>query len=323
MATNHDPTFPTPEGLVPGAGAIVASIEVATGVAAQVCGKPHEPMVDLVHHLVGVDGVVVGDRADTDGAFAEALGFGFALVFSGATSPADLPVEPAPRHTADDLSSLVDAMGIAPGGLTVPARPCRLDDVSMPSSCVASSSPTRSQARELIDRHRVQVNGAFADKAAASGVEPAMPSRWWGSRPRFVGRGGEKLAGALAAFGVDPTGWRCLDAGASTGGFTDCLLQSGAASVVAIDVGYGQLHESLVASAAVDNRERTNIRDVVPDDVGWTGRPGGRRSVVHLAADGDARAGGPRRRAWCADLVGQTAVRGRPARGRTRARRHP
>lgn len=114
VATNHDPTFPTPEGLVPGAGAIVASIEVATGVSAHVCGKPHAAMVDLVHHLVGVDGVVVGDRADTDGAFAEALGFAFALVFSGATSPADLPVEPTPRHTADDLSSLVDAMGIAP-----------------------------------------------------------------------------------------------------------------------------------------------------------------------------------------------------------------
>jgi 23S rRNA (cytidine1920-2'-O)/16S rRNA (cytidine1409-2'-O)-methyltransferase len=126
---------------------------------------------------------------------------------------------------------------------------------------------TRSQARELIDRHRVQVNGAFADKAARL-VSSADAVEVVGERPRFVGRGGEKLAGALTAFGIDPQGRRCVDAGASTGGFTDCLLQAGAASVVAIDVGYGQLHESLVASPAVDNRERTNIREVVPDDVG-------------------------------------------------------
>jgi 4-nitrophenyl phosphatase len=114
VATNHDPTFPTPEGLVPGAGAIVAAIEVATGTAATVCGKPHRPMVDLVHDLVGAEGIVVGDRADTDGAFAVALGFGFALVFSGATSLSDLPVEPAPVHTAADLASLVDVLAGEP-----------------------------------------------------------------------------------------------------------------------------------------------------------------------------------------------------------------
>lgn len=114
VATNHDPTFPTPEGLVPGAGAIVAAIEVATGTEATVCGKPHRPMVDLVHDLVGADGIVVGDRADTDGAFAVALGFGFALVLSGATSRADLPVDPAPVHTADDLASLVEMVSGEP-----------------------------------------------------------------------------------------------------------------------------------------------------------------------------------------------------------------
>lgn len=126
---------------------------------------------------------------------------------------------------------------------------------------------SRSQARELIERHRVQVNGAFADKAARL-VSAADAVEVVGERPRFVGRGGEKLAHALEEFGVDPTGRRCIDAGASTGGFTDCLVQAGAASVVAIDVGYGQLHESLVASPVVDNRERTNVRDVVPEDVG-------------------------------------------------------
>jgi HAD superfamily hydrolase (TIGR01450 family) len=114
VATNHDPTFPTPEGLVPGAGAIVAAIEVATGTDATVCGKPHPPMVDLVHDLVGAEGIVVGDRADTDGAFAVALGFGFALVFSGATSEADLPVDPTPVHTAADLASLVDVLAGEP-----------------------------------------------------------------------------------------------------------------------------------------------------------------------------------------------------------------
>jgi 23S rRNA (cytidine1920-2'-O)/16S rRNA (cytidine1409-2'-O)-methyltransferase len=83
-----------------------------------------------------------------------------------------------------------------------------------------------------------------------------------------VGRGGEKLAAALDRFGIDPAGRRALDAGASTGGFTDCLLQHGAASVVAVDVGYGQLHERLRSDPRVDNRERTNVRHLAPADVG-------------------------------------------------------
>jgi 23S rRNA (cytidine1920-2'-O)/16S rRNA (cytidine1409-2'-O)-methyltransferase len=83
-----------------------------------------------------------------------------------------------------------------------------------------------------------------------------------------VGRGGDKLEAALARFGIDPTGRRCLDAGASTGGFTDCLLQHGATSVVAVDVGYGQLHERLRADPRVDNRERTNVRSLAADAIG-------------------------------------------------------
>ncbi len=79
-------------------------------------------------------------------------------------------------------------------------------------------------------------------------------------RPRFVSRGGEKLAGALEAFGIDPAGLRCADAGASTGGFTDCLLQHGAASVLAIDVGYGQLALKLREDRRVTVCERTNLR---------------------------------------------------------------
>ncbi len=81
-------------------------------------------------------------------------------------------------------------------------------------------------------------------------------------RPRFVGRGGEKLDGALERLGVDVAGLVCLDVGASTGGFTDCLLQRGATRVYAVDVGYGQLDVRLRADARVVSMERTDIRDV-------------------------------------------------------------
>jgi 23S rRNA (cytidine1920-2'-O)/16S rRNA (cytidine1409-2'-O)-methyltransferase len=88
-----------------------------------------------------------------------------------------------------------------------------------------------------------------------------------GPGPRFVGRGGEKLAGALDRFDVVVEGRRALDAGASTGGFTDCLLQAGAVEVVAVDVGRNQLHERLRAEPRVTARERTDIRDVEsPED---------------------------------------------------------
>lgn len=85
---------------------------------------------------------------------------------------------------------------------------------------------------------------------------------------RYVSRGGEKLAGALDALGVDVAGRRALDAGASTGGFTDCLLQRGVMSVAAVDVGYGQLDWKLRQDPRVEVYERTNIRYVTPDDVG-------------------------------------------------------
>jgi 23S rRNA (cytidine1920-2'-O)/16S rRNA (cytidine1409-2'-O)-methyltransferase len=89
-----------------------------------------------------------------------------------------------------------------------------------------------------------------------------------GDGPRFVGRGGEKLAAALDRFAVPVDGSRALDAGASTGGFTDCLLQHGARRVTAVDVGYGQLHERLRADPRVESVERTNVRDLVPGDLG-------------------------------------------------------
>jgi 23S rRNA (cytidine1920-2'-O)/16S rRNA (cytidine1409-2'-O)-methyltransferase len=86
-------------------------------------------------------------------------------------------------------------------------------------------------------------------------------------RPRFVSRGGVKLANALAATGVDPAGRRCLDVGASTGGFTDCLLQAGAAHVVAFDVAYGELDWSLRTDERVTVIERTNARALTPDQL--------------------------------------------------------
>lgn len=126
---------------------------------------------------------------------------------------------------------------------------------------------TRQQARHLIDAGRVLVANAPADKAGRL-VAPGEPIRVLGPPARYVGRGGEKLAGALVRFDVDPAGVRALDAGASTGGFTDALLQAGAASVVAVDVGRAQLHERLRADPRVDVREQTDIRTVRPDDVG-------------------------------------------------------
>jgi 23S rRNA (cytidine1920-2'-O)/16S rRNA (cytidine1409-2'-O)-methyltransferase len=92
-----------------------------------------------------------------------------------------------------------------------------------------------------------------------------------GPPPRFVGRGGEKLDAALDHFGVDVAGRRVLDAGASTGGFTDCLLQRGAVGVVAVDVGRGQLDDRLRRDRRVESHERTNIRHARLDDLG--GRP--------------------------------------------------
>jgi 23S rRNA (cytidine1920-2'-O)/16S rRNA (cytidine1409-2'-O)-methyltransferase len=129
----------------------------------------------------------------------------------------------------------------------------RLDEV-----VAAKTGMTRSQARSLIMEGRVRVNGTPATKAGQNvrsdaEIVVAQPRR-------FVSRGGEKLEHALDAFGIDVTGLRALDVGASTGGFTDCLLQRGAQSVVAVDVGYGQLDWRLRNDPRVVPMERTNFR---------------------------------------------------------------
>jgi 23S rRNA (cytidine1920-2'-O)/16S rRNA (cytidine1409-2'-O)-methyltransferase len=111
------------------------------------------------------------------------------------------------------------------------------------------------------------VSGSVATKPERM-VEEAEPIELVGPGPRFVSRGGEKLEPALDAFGIDVAGARCLDVGASTGGFTDCLLQRGARAVVALDVGRGQLAWSLRQDDRVTVLERTDVRDVDPAEIG-------------------------------------------------------
>jgi HAD superfamily hydrolase (TIGR01450 family) len=109
VATNDDSTYPAADGvLLPGAGSILAAIETASGAKAVVAGKPYAPMADLVRALAGPTGIAVGDRADTDGRFAVALGYPFGLVLTGVTRPEHLPVTPAPELFAADLATLVE-----------------------------------------------------------------------------------------------------------------------------------------------------------------------------------------------------------------------
>lgn len=111
IGTNDDVTYPTPDGPIPGGGALLASVAAAAGVEPEVAGKPHQPMADVVRARIGDaadEGILVGDRPDTDGLMAKLLGFRFALVFTGVTHPDDLPVEPEPDLVADDLAAVVD-----------------------------------------------------------------------------------------------------------------------------------------------------------------------------------------------------------------------
>jgi 23S rRNA (cytidine1920-2'-O)/16S rRNA (cytidine1409-2'-O)-methyltransferase len=128
-------------------------------------------------------------------------------------------------------------------------------------------APTRSQAEALIRAGRVLVDDVPVEKPGTR-VGPAARLRLRGETRRFASRGGEKLAGALADLGVDPAGRRCLDLGASTGGFTDCLLQAGAREVVAVDVGYGQLDPRLRRDPRVRVLERTNARSLEASALG-------------------------------------------------------
>ena len=126
---------------------------------------------------------------------------------------------------------------------------------------------SRAKAQAIIMSGEVFVDGQKADKPGASyGGEAQIEVR--GGHCPYVSRGGLKLEKALRDFGVDPTGFVCSDSGASTGGFTDCLLQQGASKVFAIDVGYGQLAWKIRQDPRVVCMERTNIRYVTPEDLG-------------------------------------------------------
>lgn len=127
-------------------------------------------------------------------------------------------------------------------------------------------APSRAKAQALILAGQVRVDGICVDKPGTS-ISPSAHIEVL-SPPRYVSRGGEKLEAALKAFGIDPTGKKCLDIGASTGGFTDCLLQHGAARVYAVDVGRGQLHWKLRQDPRVVVKEGLNARYLRFDDIG-------------------------------------------------------
>lgn len=126
---------------------------------------------------------------------------------------------------------------------------------------------SRAKAQAIIMSGLVYVNGQKADKPGVS-YEETVALEVRGAVCPYVSRGGLKLEKALRDFGVDPTGYVCSDSGASTGGFTDCLLQQGASKVFAIDVGYGQLDWKIRSDPRVVVMERTNIRYVTSEDLG-------------------------------------------------------
>ena len=138
----------------------------------------------------------------------------------------------------------------------------RLDQLLVEKGLAAS----RERAKITIMEGSVFVDGQRVDKPGTA-VDPEKQIEVRGAQLAFVSRGGKKLEKALQVFPVDPAGKRCIDCGASTGGFTDVLLRGGAAKVYAVDVGYGQLAWKLRTDARVVNMERTNLRYVTPEQI--------------------------------------------------------
>ncbi|MGA0900312.1 MAG: TlyA family RNA methyltransferase [Luteolibacter sp.] len=125
---------------------------------------------------------------------------------------------------------------------------------------------SREQAKRLILAGEVRLGDRIIDKASSRlAIDSELILK---EKPRYVGRGGLKIEGALDGFGIDPTAWVCMDVGASTGGFTDCLLQRGASKVHAIDVGTNQLVWKLRNDPRVVSREQFNARHMTPEDIG-------------------------------------------------------
>jgi 23S rRNA (cytidine1920-2'-O)/16S rRNA (cytidine1409-2'-O)-methyltransferase len=127
-------------------------------------------------------------------------------------------------------------------------------------------APTRERAQAMVVAGRVLVNEQKVDKPGTAIAEDAV-FRLLGEDPRYVGRGGLKLEAALKHWGIELTGRFCVDVGASTGGFSDCMLQHGAERVLAIDTGYGQIAQSLRSDSRVTLMERTNARLLKPGDL--------------------------------------------------------
>ncbi len=144
--------------------------------------------------------------------------------------------------------------------MTRPAKRLRLDQYLVDNGL----APSRAKAAGMILAGLVKVNGQKAHKAGSAVPEGALVEVAGPEHP-YVSRGGMKIEGALEHFGLDPQGWCCLDVGASTGGFTDCLLQRGASQVTALDVGYGQLAWKLRQDRRVECLERVNVRHVTED----------------------------------------------------------
>ena len=128
-------------------------------------------------------------------------------------------------------------------------------------------APSRTRAQAIVLAGQVYVGDLRVDKVGALVPDEADVQVRRSDHP-YVSRGGVKLAGALDAFCMEVTGLRCLDLGASTGGFTDCLLQRGAAAVIAVDVGYGQLAQKLRDDPRVATMERTNARTLTAESIG-------------------------------------------------------
>ena len=116
VGTNEDPTHPTPHGLLPGAGALLAAVSTAAETKPEVAGKPHRPTADAIRTRAADVSIMVGDRPSTDGALAQQLGVPFALVLSGVTTAGDVPTDPAPDFVAPDLADLVRSVVGQPQG---------------------------------------------------------------------------------------------------------------------------------------------------------------------------------------------------------------
>src|SRR6476620_4606825 len=141
--------------------------------------------------------------------------------------------------------------------------------------------PSRERAQAMVLSGRVLVNEQKIEKAGAS-VDPSSAIRLLGDDLKYVGRGGLKLEAALRNWKIDLTGRSCIDVGASTGGFTDCMLQHGAAEVIAVDTGYGQIHARLRADPRVKLLEKTNARYLTREALA---QAGGRAPVSFIAID--------------------------------------